>query len=229
MYSLILLNGGIGKRIAAGQPKQFLKVNGIPILVYSMVAADAVDSITEIVLNYPEDWRDSVEQIVSDYAIKTPIVYVPAGVTRHESVAQMVKHCSNDNVIIHESARPLVRSEDFERLVGEPHENVSYMLPLSFTVAPVDPDQRKVTGYLERHRLRNVQLPQKFNKNALLAGHEYAQREGTVFTEDATLVTVAGGDVRYLDGSDHNFKVTNRTDVRLAGFLLQGGDEDWDE
>jgi len=229
MYSLILLNGGIGKRIAAGQPKQFLKINGIPILVYSIVAADAVESITEIVLNYPEDWRDTVEQIVKDYAIKTPIVYVPAGTTRHESVALMVKECSNENVIIHESARPLVRSEDFERLVAEPHANVSSTLPLSFTVAPVDPEQQKVTGYLERHKLRNVQLPQKFNKNALLAGHEYAAREGTVFTEDATLVAVSGGDVRYLDGSDRNFKVTTRTDVRLAGFLLQGGDEDWDE
>ena len=229
MYSLILLNGVIGKRIAAGQPKQFLKVNGIPILVYSIVAADAVDSITEIVLNYPEDWRDTVEQIVNDYAIKTPIVYVPAGVTRHESVALMVKHCSNENVIIHESARPLVRSEDFERLAGAPHDNVSFMLPLSFTVAPVDPDEQRVTGYQERHKLRNVQLPQTFNQNSLHAGHEYAQREGTVFTEDATLVAVSGGDVRYLDGSERNFKVTTRTDVRLAGFLLQGGDEDWDE
>lgn len=229
MYSLILLNGGIGKRIAAGQPKQFLKVNGIPILVYSIVAADAVESITEIVLNYPDDWRDTVERIVQDYAIKTPIVYVPAGETRHESVAVMLKHCSNDNVIVHESARPLVKTEDFERLAGEPYDNVSYMLPLSFTVAPVDPDSHRVTGYLQRHKLRNVQLPQKFNKHALIDAHEYAQREGVKFTEDATLVAVAGGDVRYLDGAERNFKVTTRTDVRLAGFLLLGGDEDWDE
>lgn len=229
MYSLILLNGGIGKRIAAGQPKQFLKVNGIPILVYSLVAADAVESITEIVLNYPDDWRETVEKIAGDYAIKTPIVYVPAGESRHESVSLMIKHCSNDHVIIHESARPLVSTEDFARLAAEPADNVSYMLPLSFTVAPVDPETRQVTGYLERHKLRNVQLPQKFSKAALVDAHEYAQREGLQFTEDATLVAVAGSDVRFLDGEDRNFKVTTRTDVRLAGFLLQGGNEDWDE
>lgn len=229
MYSLILLNGGIGKRIAAGQPKQFLKVNGIPILVYSLVAADAVESITEIVLNYPDDWRETVEKIAGDYAIKTPIVYVPAGASRHESVSLMIEHCSNDHVIVHESARPLVSTEDFARLVAEPAENVSYMLPLSFTVAPVEPDTRRVTGYLERDKLRNVQLPQKFGKAALVDAHQYAQREGLQFTEDATLVAVAGSDVRYLDGVDRNFKVTTRTDVRLAGFLLQGGNEDWDE
>lgn len=229
MYSLILLNGGIGKRIAAGQPKQFLKVNGIPILVYSIVAADSVEAITEIVLNYPDDWRDTVEKIVSDYAIKTPITYVPAGATRHESVGLMLGKCGNEHVIIHESARPLVRTEDFERLVAEPYDNVSFMLPLSFTVAPVDPDERKVTGYLERNRLRNVQLPQKFRRADLAEAHEYARREGVSFTEDATLVAVSGADVRYVDGADRNFKVTTPTDVRLAGFLLLGGEETWDE
>ena len=87
MYSLALLNGGIGTRVAAGRPKQFIDVNGIPILVYSLVAADAVTEITQIVLNYPEGWRDDVEKIVTDYAIKTPITYVRPGATRHESVA----------------------------------------------------------------------------------------------------------------------------------------------
>lgn len=229
MYSLILLNGGVGARVSSRQPKQFLKVNGLPILVYSIVAADAVPQITEIVLNYPEDWREQVERVVSDYAISTPIHYVPGAPTRHESVASMLKHCTNDNVIIHESARPLVRTDDFERLVAAPHENVAYMLPLSFTVAPVDPDTRTVTGSLRRDRLRNVQLPQKFTRQALVDAHEYARREGLRFTEDATLVAASGGDVRYLDGTDRNFKVTTRTDVRVAGFMLLGEVEDWDE
>src|SRR5690242_14277473 len=72
MYSLLLLNGGIGARAGAGQPKQLVKVNGLPILVYSLVAADAVEEITQIVLNYPEGWREQIEAIVADYAIRTP-------------------------------------------------------------------------------------------------------------------------------------------------------------
>jgi len=71
LFSLALLNGGIGTRVAAGRPKQFIVINGIPILVYSLVAADGVDSISQIVLNYPPGWRDDVEKIVTDYAIKT--------------------------------------------------------------------------------------------------------------------------------------------------------------
>ncbi len=227
VYSLALLNGGVGARVAAGRPKQFIVVNGIPILVYSLVAADAVDTISQIVLNYPPGWRDDVEKIVTDYAIKTPITYVEAGGTRHESVGRMLPLLENEHVIIHESARPLVTAADFEQIIRHEHPNVSFMLDIPFTVAPVDPQTRKVTGYLDRDTLRNVQLPQKFAKSALLASHEYAAREGVVFTEDATLCAVAGFDVRFLPGSDRNFKVTTRVDVQLAGYLL--GNEPYDE
>lgn len=226
MYSLVLLNGGIGSRVAAGQPKQFIHVNGLPIIVYSLVAADAVDEIDEIVLNYPEGWRDDTEKLVIDYAVKTPVTYVQAGGSRHESVSMMLPWCKNERVIVHETARPLVSAGDFRRIVADPHDNVSFMLPIPFTVAPVEPDSAKVTGWLDRGKLRNVQLPQKFRKADLIAAHEYAAREGVEFTEDATLVAVAGSEVYFLDGEDRNFKVTTNTDVRLAGFLLGGEDDD---
>jgi 2-C-methyl-D-erythritol 4-phosphate cytidylyltransferase len=220
MYSLILLNGGVGARVAADRPKQFIRVNGIPTIVYSLVAADAVPEITQIVVNYPVGWRDDVEKILRDYAVKTPVSYVEAGRTRHESVRMMLPSCDNDHVIIHESARPLVGADDFRELIKAEHDNVSFMLPIAFTVAPVEPTARRVTGYLERDTLRNVQLPQKFSKAALVAAHEYAQRENVVFTEDATLCAVAGSEVFFIDGADRNFKVTTKTDVRLAGYLL---------
>jgi 2-C-methyl-D-erythritol 4-phosphate cytidylyltransferase len=203
-----------------------VRVNGIPILVYSLVAADGVEGITQIVLNYPAGWFDDVEKIVLDYAIRTPITYVPAGATRHESVALMLPHCRNDRVIIHESARPLVHTGDFEALVAHPHDDVSYMLPIPFTVAPVDPETQRVTGSLDRSRLRNVQLPQKFLKSTLKAAHEYATAERLSFTEDATLCAQAGFDIRFIEGSDSNIKVTTKTDVQFAGYLLGAGAND---
>ncbi|MGC5167020.1 IspD/TarI family cytidylyltransferase [Luteimicrobium sp. DT211] len=229
MYSLLLLNGGVGSRVAAGQPKQLIKVRGIPILVYSLVAADAVPEIDQIVLNYPEGWRDDVERIVAAYAIKTPVVYVEAGATRHSSVAKMLDSATNDDVIIHETARPLVSSADFSALIAAPAANVSLMLEIPFTVAPVDPETRTVTGYLERSTLRNVQLPQKFAKADLAAAHAFAAAEGRTFTEDATLVAVAGHEVHFINGQDRNIKVTTPTDVQLATYLLTGGEENWDD
>lgn len=229
MYSLLLLNGGVGARVAAGQPKQLVKVNGIPILVYSLVAADAVPEIDQIILNYPEGWRDAVESVVADYAIKTPVVYVAAGASRHESVAAMVDLATNDDVVIHESARPLVTTDDFATLVSSEHPNVSLMLEIPFTVAPVDPVSRTVTGYLERSTLRNVQLPQKFSRADLQDAHAFAARENRIFTEDATLVAVAGHNVRFINGTDRNIKVTTPTDIKLATYLLTGAEENWNE
>ncbi len=178
MYSLILLNGGIGSRIGANQPKQLLKLRGIPILVYALVTADRVEQISQIVLNYPPEggWREQIEEVLEAYAISTPVVLVEAGDSRHSSVQKMIEHCTNDDVIIHETARPLVRTSDFQRLIDSEHANVSLMSEISFTVAPVDPPETsRVTGSLERSRLRNVQLPPEVRqvrpRGVACAGH----------------------------------------------------------
>lgn len=228
MYSLILLNGGIGRRTGANQPKQLLKLRGIPILVYALVTADRVEQISQIVLNYPPDWREKIDEVLEAYAISTPVRLVEAGHSRHSSVAAMIPECTNEDVIIHETARPLVRGTDFERLIGSEFRNVALMSDIAFTVAPVDPDTTAVTGSLDRSRLRNVQLPQKFSKADLQESHERARSEDREYTEDATLVADSGFPVHFIPGSDVNFKVTTNTDLRMAGFLLRPEEEDDD-
>lgn len=226
MYSLILLNGGIGSRTGANQPKQLLKLRGIPILVYALVTADRVEQISQIVVNYPPEWREQIDQVLEAYAISTPVTLVEAGHSRHSSVAAMVPHCTNDDVIIHESARPLVRGSDFRRLIDSEFRNVSLMSEIAFTVAPVDPSTSEVTGSLDRARLRNVQLPQKFSKADLQAAHDRAVEQQLEYTEDATLVSDSGFPVHFIEGSDENFKVTTKTDLKMAGFLLRPEEAD---
>ncbi len=224
-YSLILLNGGVGSRTGHSEPKQFIKVNGLPILVYSLVVVDHIKEIDEIIINYPSGWLEDVKNIVENYAIKTPIKYIECGSSRHESVSKMIDVCRNDKVIIHESARPLVNADDFNGLINDARDNVSLMSPISFTVAPVDPTSTEVTGMLDRSLLRNVQLPQKFSKKDLLEAHRYAQKMSIEFTEDATLCAVAGKKVYFKNGTDKNIKVTTKTDIHIAGFLLSGDDK----
>jgi 2-C-methyl-D-erythritol 4-phosphate cytidylyltransferase len=212
--------------VGAPQPKQLLKVNGIPILVYSLVAADAVPEIDQIVLNYPHGWQEDVEKIVHDYAVRTRVDYVPAGETRQGSVARALDLVRNEDVVLHEAARPLIRTGDFAQLIAAPERNVSFMIPIPFTVAPVDPETSTVTGYLDRDRLRNVQLPQKFSLADLKRAHEFAAAQGKAYTEDATMVAAAGLPVHYVDGSDSNIKVTTPTDIHLAVSLLHRSGDD---
>ena len=221
MYSLLLLNGGVGTRIGAGRPKQLLDIKGIPILVYALVAVDKVAQIDQIVLNYPLGWRGEIERIVESFAVRTPVTYAEAGNSRSESVEKMLALAHNERVIIHEAARPMVTKSDFEALIAADGENVSFMLPIPFTVAPVDPVTLRVTGSLDRSSLRNVQLPQKFLASDLAAGFASAHERSAHYTEEATMAADAGIDVRFIDGKDTNMKVTTPTDVRLATFLLR--------
>lgn len=222
MVSLLLLNGGVGSRLRADGPKQFVTINGVPILVYALKAADAVSEITEIVINYPEGHLDTVKEAVRDYAITTPVTYVPAGSTRQESGRLLLAGSTNAVVIIHESARPLVRTDDFATLIASEHANVGYMHEIPFTVAPVDPASRRVTGSLERARLRNVQLPQKFDAETLRAGYDYAASHGRAYTEDATMCADAGAEVYFIDGSEYNIKVTTPGDMTIADLIMSG-------
>ena len=227
MYTLLLLNGGIGTRVGANQPKQFLKINGIPMIVYSAVRAEACERINEIVINYPEGWLDETRALIADYGIKTAIKYVPAGVTRHDSVRLMLEAASNDKVLIHEAARPVISEQVFDRLIDCEFENVSYMLEIPFTVAPVDEETQRVTGYLNRATLRNVQLPQKFNKSDLVDAHQCALTSDIFFTEDATLCAHFGKDVFFISGYDDNIKVTTKSDVKMVSHILKtSGDEE---
>lgn len=223
-YSLLLLNGGIGSRVKSNQPKQLIKINGIPMIVYSLVSACAVDEIDEIIINYPIGYKDIINNIISDYSISKKVIFVEAGQTRQDSVYKMLSHCKNNSIILHESARPLVTKEQFKELIICKHSNVGLMTKIPFTVAPVDPNSNKVTGNLDREMLRNVQLPQKFSLEALKSAHEWANKSGKQYTEDATLCADFGLDVFFIEGSENNIKVTNPNDIRIADFLL--GDKD---
>src|SRR5699024_528179 len=120
--------------------------------------------------------------------------------------------------------RPLVTRQDFESLIAAREENVSLMLQIPFTVAPVDPNTREVTGSLEPDRLRNVQLPQKFNKAHLQEAHEHALSSGKVFTADATLVALAGKPVHVSESRSQSSRVPTPVEVRLAAYLLREGE-----
>lgn len=219
-YSLLLLNGGTGTRVGSPQPKQLLKLRGIPILVYSLVVAERLPQIAQVVLNHPPGWRGDVEEVLEAYAISTPVTLVEAAATRHASVAAMIGAAVHEHVVLHESARPLADRRDFARLLACAQDNVALMAPIPFTVAPVDPATGAVTGSLDRSRLRNVQLPQKFRRADLAAAHARARELGREYTEDATMLADLGFPVHFIDGSDRNLKVTTATDMRIAAALL---------
>ncbi len=226
-FSMIYLCGGIGKRTALLRPKQLGSLNGIPMMIYSLLAVANIDEVSEIVINYPSGHLQDIKDVLAKYHIVKPVVYVPAGATRQESVMAMLDQCSNDHVIVHEAARPLASERMFRDIVEHPSDNVSFLAEVPFSVAVVSEKKRVVVGNLERRTLRNIQLPQKFDRAVLISAHLRAKSLNKRYTEDtAACLDLGGVEIGYLDGPSTNIKVTYPEDLALVEMIIRGEQHD---
>jgi D-ribitol-5-phosphate cytidylyltransferase len=212
---MVVLAGGIGKRIGRPFPKQFLLLGGKPLIVHVLEKARALPEIERVVITCPEAHLEPTRELISNHGLGPKFECILGGASRQESVYNgLVALGGIDSVIIHEAVRPLITVDTFRTLIDAPDENVMYGIPISFTVIK---GHEYVEGLLDRDELVNVQLPQKFDRAKLLAAHESARREDVFFTEDAGLFFhYTGEPVRILPGSDENIKITVPTDTVTA-------------
>lgn len=213
---MIVLAGGIGKRIGRPVPKQFLLLGGNPLLVHVLEKARALRDVEIVVITCPASHLDETRELLANHDFDDRFRCIEGGVTRQESVYRGLEALGDEveSVVIHEAVRPLVTIDEFRRLLDAPDANAMFGIPIPFTVLK---GGEYVEDLLERSELVNVQLPQKFEAAALRAAHEAARRDGARFTEDASLFfRYADAPVRILPGSERNLKITVPTDLIIA-------------
>jgi len=212
---MVVLAGGVGKRIGRPFPKQFLLLGGKPLIVHVLEKARVIPAIERIVVTCPEAHLEETQRLISNHGFDERFSCIVGGGSRQESVYKGLATLEDcDSVIIHEAVRPLVTAAEFETLIAAPDPNAMFGIPIPFTVLK---GHDYIEGLLERDELVNVQLPQKFERAALMAAHEAARRDEALFTEDASLFhRYAGTPVRILPGSERNIKITVPTDIVTA-------------
>jgi 2-C-methyl-D-erythritol 4-phosphate cytidylyltransferase len=213
---MIVLAGGIGKRIGRPVPKQFLLLGGNPLLVHVLDKVLPIEEIGEVVITCPASHVDETRDLVANHGFDADrFRCIEGGVTRQESVRRGLHGLGEvDSVVIHEAVRPLVTTREFRALLDAPDPNAMYGIPIPFTVLK---GHDYLEELLERSELVNVQLPQKFDASALRAAHDAASLDGATFTEDASLFFhYTGEPVRILPGSERNLKITVPTDLLIA-------------
>ena len=212
---MIILAGGVGTRMGQPIPKQFIILAGKPIIVHVLEKVAALPDIDAVVITCPPDYVAKTEELLRHRNLSDRFSCVEGGATRHDSVYRgLIALGDCDRVVIHEAVRPFVTTEDFRVLLDSEHDNAIYGTRIPFTVLA---GHDYVEDTLERARLVNVQLPQKFDGPTLREAHELARAEGLDFTEDASLVFHYGkGAVRILDGSERNIKITEPTDLIIG-------------
>lgn len=213
--SFVLLSGGAGTRMNNNTPKQYMLLGGKPIIMHTLERIDTIDSIDEVVLVCKDEYKKTLKDYIENYGLNKKYKFCSAGTTRQESVYNGLKIATFDTVIIHEAARPFVKTNEFLELIYSPESNVTFGCPINYTVLTCE--NSVINGTLDRSKLVNIQLPQKFDRKKLLECHELAIAESRLFTEDAGLLYhYTKEKIAVIRGKDYNLKVTTPEDIVIG-------------
>lgn len=211
----IIVAGGKGLRMGGEVPKQFLPINGKPILMHTIEAfRKALDGI-EIILVLPADQHEYWQKLCQDYNFCSPELIAKGGETRFHSVKNGLAHLPDDEdavVGIHDGVRPFVSKETIQRCYAAAAGGraVVPVVPVVETIRQILPDGKSITRPRDEYRL--VQTPQTFPLVMLKKAYEQPYSE--TFTDDASVVEAMGEEILMVEGNRENIKITTPSDLK---------------
>jgi len=228
----ILPAAGVGTRMAASQPKQFLELNGLPILIHSLKAFAAVSRVTAIYVAVRRNEMERVAAQVAEYGEKFGFAgrvhVVEGGENRQESVAHALAALpsqEDDIVLVHDAVRPLIDAATIDRTIDAviQHGAAIVGLPAVDTVKQVERTAHGalITSTIPREFVVLAQTPQGFRCGLLHRAFAEATADGFIGTDEASVVERAGHPVAVVPGSQVNLKITQPGDLALAEFYLR--------
>ena len=223
MNTLILLAGGVGSRMnQGGCPKQYMELHGDPLISYSLKTFEDHEETDKIIIVAAEEWREFIDSVIKKYSISKFCGYADPGETRQFSIINGLELLrdgagTDDIVIIHDAARPLVSQElissCFSGIKG--YDGVLPVLPVKDTFYYSD-DKRSVSSLLEREKLFAGQAPESFKLMEYIKANDSLTREEILKINGSTEVAVKYGmSIRMIPGEERNFKVTTPDDLEL--------------
>lgn len=224
-YAAIVLAAGSGKRMNSKVHKQYLIIQGRPVLYYSLKAFEdsAVDEIVLVVGKGEEKFCR--KEIVDKYGISKVKAIVEGGKERYHSVFEGLKQTSDaDYVLIHDGARPFVNQDIIRRCMQEVQKYQACVvgMPVKDTIKIADEG-----GYAkqtpDRKNVWMIQTPQTFSYALIYEAYEeMLKTEDTAITDDAmVLERIKGKKSKLIEGSYRNIKITTPEDLLIANVYLQ--------
>lgn len=215
----VVVAGGAGTRMGGDTRKQYLLLEGEPVLLRAIRPFLAHPGIGAVVVVLPPE--DAAAPPHWLRALSVDIV--PGGAERGDSVWNGLQAVptSADRVLVHDGARPLVSAEVITRVLDAcGGAGAIAAMPVTDTIQEVD-DERGIVGTPDRSRLWRAQTPQGFPRAALVDAYRRAREAGVAFTDDAAVFARYAGPVRVVPGADENLKVTRPADLAVAAALLR--------
>lgn len=226
MTVALVIAGGVGSRMGANIPKQFVKVSGKPVLFYTLEAFERHPLVDAIELVLIDGWKVDVEKWANEYGISKLKWIVPGGATGQESIRNGVfalegKCAADDIVIVHDGIRPLVESHVLDDVISKAQQfgNGVTSMPYNEQIFLIDEtNPATTTRYIPRETLRRVATPQAYRFDLLDAKyHEAFERKigiyGSSYTN--TMMVELGVRLHFAEGSDRNIKLTTPGDIEI--------------
>ncbi|MBR6513994.1 MAG: 2-C-methyl-D-erythritol 4-phosphate cytidylyltransferase [Clostridia bacterium] len=220
----IIVAGGSGSRMGGNVTKQMMELDGIPVVVRTILAFEKTPAVKDIIIVAKADEIDIYKEFVKKYSFKKVRRIVKGGDTRQESVLNGFKKIDDDCdfVAIHDGARCLVTPKIIEKVLHEAelHEAASAANPVKDTVK-ITNKEGFVLSTPDRATLWAAQTPQIFRADLYRAAAFMALKEGYGATDDNSLVEHLGGKVKMVDCGYRNIKITTPEDIYIAQMLLK--------
>ncbi|MFC3196233.1 2-C-methyl-D-erythritol 4-phosphate cytidylyltransferase [Parapedobacter deserti] len=226
MNYAIIVAGGTGSRMGTATPKQFLLLDGLPIVMHAIQAFHSSQSSPEIIVVLPPAMLPEWDQLCTKHRFLVPHSVVGGGVSRFDSVksglAAIKSRCldlSCSIVAVHDGARPLITPA----FIDKTYEQASISGSAALAIPSVNSVRLKSLSGLKNNAYRRenvylMQTPQTFNGLILATAYEQGNAEQS--TDDACVVEKKGYPITLVDGDTRNIKITFPEDLHLAEILL---------
>ena len=222
----IILAGGVGVRMESDLPKQFIEINGKPIILYSVETFIKNQSIDEIIIVCNKDNIDRLKSILKKAGLFEAVFkIVSGGETRQKSAKLGITGVSSDTdiILLHDSSRPFVTDKIIEEVsqAALKYGSATPVISVTDTIVTTKNDDL-VEGIPPRETIKRVQTPQAFQYKIIIDAHTWAEEKGyNNFTDDCGIVIKKGEQVKMVPGDEKNIKVTSSIDLVSAEHICR--------
>jgi 2-C-methyl-D-erythritol 4-phosphate cytidylyltransferase len=221
----VIPTAGSGMRMGLEQAKQYLEIDGKPLLVHTLRTFQECHLVDSIIVVVPEKDVDyCLHQMVQGYQLSKVYKVIGGGERRQDSVRNGIEAVADSCkwVLIHDGVRPFVSIKLIEKVIkaARSYRAVITGLPVTETIKRVD-SKANVLNTIERKGLWLIQTPQIFSREDIHLSHQEAlKRDWAEATDDAFLAEKMGISAKIIEGEERNIKITTPHDLQVARFLL---------
>jgi len=222
--------GGIGSRMGAEKPKQYITVGNKPIIAHTVQKFLDCEKFRKIIVLCPEDWCDYTSELLGKHCSDDRVVIIKGGSDRNETIINAVRYIENTDgfdestvIVTHDAVRPFVTEKIIRDHIEKSkiYDAIGTVIPATDTIIESF-DGLTVDGTPDRSKLYQCQTPQTFKAKKLKELYDgLTTDKKAILTDSCSIFSVCGEKVYLVRGDVQNIKITYPYDLKVAEVILK--------